>query len=647
MRGDALPRVVDRRAPRQPARRERARRASSGCARAGCRALRAVALRGAAAPGRGPVPSKSTLRLVEVGRATLLRDAPFAPWIQPVQTEQVARAVRYHAPQPSPVLLADGVDGLSRTTELATFFRSYAWFVPLQPGDVHPWSVGAYASYDRTAARRARRALGRVPGDGADRRADGSVADVARRRAAAAAARRRDRSAAARVHRARGGGAATRGRRGAPTPALGRCAALAGGAAHVRRDRERWRSWERSPAGASAGGSPRSSPRTPGSPALAGRRALAAPTGGGLAAALHRGGRRGAPALPDRPRDAARRRPARAHAARRRRARCGRRRRGRLRARIGRRRLARAAAAAERSCCSCRRSSRSPPRSVRSACSLPALRVLGRARPPRSAARLAALSLARNPGQATVVATFLVASLGLALFAVIYRATLLQGQHDQAYYAVPAPYVATEDLSQLVPVLHGWHGAPRDSRPAALGQRPGDDRVHLPRRSRRRGSRLRPNASRTVALPRGTRASRCRRRVQGDDVAVRAWFRSPLGDFQAVDASARRTERQRVVLHGRIPFASAPARLARARPDQLAAASPRTPGPACSRRRRGTAALRHARGRRNRIAAGVRGLGGQRRRSTRNGSRTALTAGPQTSSFRRRQPTDGRRCRCS
>ena len=32
-----------------------------------------------------------------------------------------------------------------RTTELETFFRSYAWFVPVQPGDVHPWSVGAYA----------------------------------------------------------------------------------------------------------------------------------------------------------------------------------------------------------------------------------------------------------------------------------------------------------------------------------------------------------------------------------------------------------------------------------------------------------------------------------------------------------------------
>src|SRR5262249_57485844 len=65
--------------------------------------------------GPGPVPSKPTLRLIQVGRATLLPSAPFAPWIQPVQSEQGARAARYPTPHPSPVLLADGVDGLSRT----------------------------------------------------------------------------------------------------------------------------------------------------------------------------------------------------------------------------------------------------------------------------------------------------------------------------------------------------------------------------------------------------------------------------------------------------------------------------------------------------------------------------------------------------
>ena len=77
--------------------------------------------------GRGPIPSTRYLRLVEVGRATLDADAPFAPFVLPAPpTEMVARAVRYHTPQPSPIVIANGVAGLSRTTELETFYRSYA-----------------------------------------------------------------------------------------------------------------------------------------------------------------------------------------------------------------------------------------------------------------------------------------------------------------------------------------------------------------------------------------------------------------------------------------------------------------------------------------------------------------------------------------
>ena len=71
------------------------------------------------------------------------------------------------------------------------------------------------------------------------------------------------------------------------------------------------------------------------------------------------------------------------------------------------------------------------------------------------ALRLAAASLARNPGNAAIASTFLVASLGLALFTVAYRSTLLHGETDEARYAVPADYVLAEDLTQLVPVLHG------------------------------------------------------------------------------------------------------------------------------------------------------------------------------------------------
>ena len=96
--------------------------------------------------GRGPIPSTKYLNLIEVGRAVLKPGTPFAPFVLPApQTEMVARAVRYHTPAPSPVVIANGVQGLSHNTELETFYRSYGWFLPIGGGDVHPWSVGSFA----------------------------------------------------------------------------------------------------------------------------------------------------------------------------------------------------------------------------------------------------------------------------------------------------------------------------------------------------------------------------------------------------------------------------------------------------------------------------------------------------------------------
>ena len=86
----------------------------------------------------------------------------------------------------------------------------------------------------------------------------------------------------------------------------------------------------------------------------------------------------------------------------------------------------------------------------------PALRGLERAsRRAAVSVRLAALSLARNPGHAAVAVTFLVASLGLGLFALAYRGTLEQGNEDKAAYEVPLDFVVREDLapSRLVPPL--------------------------------------------------------------------------------------------------------------------------------------------------------------------------------------------------
>ncbi|HZC31044.1 MAG TPA: FtsX-like permease family protein, partial [Gaiellaceae bacterium] len=68
------------------------------------------------------------------------------------------------------------------------------------------------------------------------------------------------------------------------------------------------------------------------------------------------------------------------------------------------------------------------------------------------ALRLALLSLARSPGRVLLSVVFFVLSIGVALFAISYRATLERGETEQAKYAVPAPYVLQEDLQKLVTV---------------------------------------------------------------------------------------------------------------------------------------------------------------------------------------------------
>jgi hypothetical protein len=83
----------------------------------------------------------------------------------------------------------------------------------------------------------------------------------------------------------------------------------------------------------------------------------------------------------------------------------------------------------------------------------PLLRGLERTVPRRSVwLRLAALSLARNPGHAAVAAAFLVVSVGLGLFAQTYRETLSRGHEEQAAFAIPADAILREDLTRLIPV---------------------------------------------------------------------------------------------------------------------------------------------------------------------------------------------------
>jgi hypothetical protein len=81
---------------------------------------------------------------------------------------------------------------------------------------------------------------------------------------------------------------------------------------------------------------------------------------------------------------------------------------------------------------------------------LRAVERLARRSPPMF--RVAILSLARSPGDVALTVVFFVLSVGIAVFAFAYRATLLQGERQQALYAVPAPYVLSEDLTKLVTV---------------------------------------------------------------------------------------------------------------------------------------------------------------------------------------------------
>jgi hypothetical protein len=96
----------------------------------------------------------------------------------------------------------------------------------------------------------------------------------------------------------------------------------------------------------------------------------------------------------------------------------------------------------------------------------PLLRALERAIPSsQTSLRIATATLARNPGAAAAAAAFLVVSLGLSLFAGLYRSTLERGQRDQAAFAVPADFVLREDLSRLIPVTRALAPGSLDALP--------------------------------------------------------------------------------------------------------------------------------------------------------------------------------------
>jgi hypothetical protein len=84
---------------------------------------------------------------------------------------------------------------------------------------------------------------------------------------------------------------------------------------------------------------------------------------------------------------------------------------------------------------------------------IPAMRLGERATRSSSATlRLAFVALARAPARTVATVGFLIVSIGLALFASSYRATLQAGSRDEAAYAVPLDFTLTEGPRLILPL---------------------------------------------------------------------------------------------------------------------------------------------------------------------------------------------------
>jgi len=99
----------------------------------------------------------------------------------------------------------------------------------------------------------------------------------------------------------------------------------------------------------------------------------------------------------------------------------------------------------------------------------PLLRLAGRGlRHGPPSVRLAIVSLGREGGRPTLAAAFLVAGVGLGVFAVAYRATLSQGERDQAAFQVPLDYTLSEGPALRLPLQAAPLSAYRGVAPGTL-----------------------------------------------------------------------------------------------------------------------------------------------------------------------------------
>ncbi|MGZ4440392.1 MAG: FtsX-like permease family protein [Gaiellaceae bacterium] len=516
--------------------------------------------------GSLPVPHTRGLPLVVVGHGIVLRSAPFAQYIQrPVTT---GTSLGYHTPQTPPLVIADGVNALSHAPELETFYRSYAWMLPLTPESVHPWTVSRLTNeIERTRSG--------IETSSTLFQVDGPIQAL---QAAATTARASERRLLL---------------LGGQAVALLLAFTLLA-AASLRRDVEASRrrlAWLGAPGWQLELGTLAEAAAV----AVAGT-IIGGVVGIGLAAAL--AGRAGSAVgavlahsalsfaglvvglglalVATLLITAVLRAPS---------------------ARVGGVRVTIADVAAIGALVAIVIGVTRGPASTGTLASgsgtglfllllpglvalvaavvgarllAPVLRAVERTgrRGPISA-RLAALSLARNPGHATVAAVFLVVSLGLALFAGLYRSTLLHGEHDAVAYAVPADYVLRENPELLVPVaavkrpagatpvlrLEAQHatvlGIPAKALPGVDGWRSDFSSSSLPELARR----LTPAESVSMRGKPLGRVLRVTVSTTGNDVLVNGLVRTRAGTFQSVPLGATQGARP-VVVSAAVPAGS-------------------------------------------------------------------------------------------
>jgi FtsX-like permease family len=402
--------------------------------------------------GAGPIPDLEGLRLVRVGRATLDSAVPLGDLItRETYASVLSSSLLYHTAATPPLLLAEGVDALASNEFFAPTFRAYSWAAPIDPAQVHPWSIDDFAdnvvqarselssislAFDLTAplsalqsadetGRIAARRLLLIGGEAAALLLAFAVLVASGLRLDSEAQWRRLTWYGARRWQLFVGSAAEAGALALVGAAAGWAVGSLIGLIVANR------------AGVPAGEVLRHS-------VIAGRGfvlavAIAAAAAMVVLLALRAGGAR-LGGLTVTPVDAAAIGAAVAVV------------------------IALARGAADANALAGESGTGAvllvlPALIVFVAAVLwaralaPSLRLLERwGRGGVVPVRLAALSVARNPGRAAIAVAFLVVSLGLALFAEAYRSTLTQGQKDQAAYAVPVDAIVREDVTKLVPV---------------------------------------------------------------------------------------------------------------------------------------------------------------------------------------------------